>query len=70
MHLDELTTLKVKVQTLETENMTVKSIYTSTNITSKVLDKYVGQRPYNKSGLGYKKPSITFMCPKNREKQI
>jgi cell shape-determining protein MreC len=54
MHLDEVATLKVKVQSLETENMTLKSSCTSTNITSMNLYKFVGQKSSNKSGLRYK----------------
>jgi hypothetical protein len=33
------------------------------------LDKTIGQRPSNKSGLGYKKSSKTSNCPKLKEKQ-
>jgi hypothetical protein len=33
------------------------------------LDKAIGQRPSNKSGLGYKKSSKTSNCPKSKEKQ-
>jgi hypothetical protein len=55
MHLDEIVRLKVKVQTLETENKTLKSSCTSINITLIYLDEFVGQRTSNKSGLGYKK---------------
>jgi hypothetical protein len=69
MHLGEIATLKVKVQTLETENRALKSSYTSTNITSMSLDKTIGQRPSNKSDLGYKKSSKTSNCPKLKEKQ-
>jgi chromosome segregation ATPase len=69
MHLAEVTTLKVIVQTLETENRALKSPCTSTNITSMDLDKVIGQRPSNKSGLGYKKFSKTSNCPKSKEKQ-
>jgi hypothetical protein len=59
MHLVEVATIKLKVQTLETKNMTLKSSCTSTSITSMNLDKVVGQRPSNKLGLGYKKSSKT-----------
>jgi hypothetical protein len=52
MHLGEVTTLKVKVQTLETENRALKSSCISTSITSMDLDKVIGQSPSNKSGLG------------------
>jgi hypothetical protein len=69
MHLGEVTTLKVKVQTLKTENRTLKSSFTSTNINSMDLDKVVGQKSNNKSGLGYKKYSKTSNCPKSKEKQ-
>jgi hypothetical protein len=34
-----------------------------------VLDNVIGQRPSNKSGLGYKKSSKTSNCPKLKEKQ-
>jgi hypothetical protein len=51
MHLGEITTLKVKVQTLETKNRTLKFLCTSTNITLMDLDKFIGQRPSNKSGI-------------------
>jgi hypothetical protein len=69
MQLGEVVTLKVKVQNLETENRTLKSSCTSTSITSMDLDKVIGQRPSNKSGLGYKKFSKTSNCPKSKEKQ-
>jgi hypothetical protein len=68
MHLGEVATLKVKVQTLETENMAPKSSCSSTNITSMNLDNVIGQRPSNKSGLGYKKSSKTSNCHKSKEK--
>jgi cell shape-determining protein MreC len=45
MHLGEIATLKVKVQTLETENRTLKSLCISTSITSMDLDKAIGQMP-------------------------
>jgi RecA/RadA recombinase len=44
MHLGEVATLKVKVQTLETENRALKSSCISTNITSMDLDKVIGQK--------------------------
>jgi hypothetical protein len=69
MHLGEIITLKVKVQTLETENKTLKSSCTSTSITSIDLDKVVGQRLINKSGLGYTKSSKTSNYLKSKEKQ-
>jgi hypothetical protein len=69
MHLGEVATLKVKVKTLETENRALKSPYISTSITSMDLNKVIGQRPSNKSGLGYKKSSKTSICPKSKEKQ-
>jgi hypothetical protein len=68
MHLGKVATLKVIVQILETENMTLKSSCTSTSITSMDLDKVIGQRPSNKSGLEYKKSSKTSNCPKSKEK--
>jgi hypothetical protein len=68
MHLGEVTTLKVKVQTLETENRALKSSCISISITSMDLDKVIGQRPSNKSGLGYNKSSKTSNCPKSKEK--
>jgi hypothetical protein len=49
--------------------MTLKFSCTSTSITSMDLDKVIGQRPGNKSGLGYKKSSKTLNCPKLKEKQ-
>jgi RNA-binding protein YlmH len=63
MHLGEIATLKVKVQTLETENRALKYSCTSTNISSMNLDKFVGQRPSNKSGLEYKKNFQDFKLP-------
>jgi hypothetical protein len=69
MHLGEVVILKVKVETLETKNMALKSSYISTSITSMDLDKAIGQRPRNKSGFGYKKSSKTSNCPKLKEKQ-
>jgi hypothetical protein len=69
MHLGEVATLKVKVQNLETENRTLKSLCILTSITSIDLDKFIDQRPSNKSGLGYKKSSKTLNCPKSKEKQ-
>jgi hypothetical protein len=33
------------------------------------LDKFVGQRPNNKSGLGYKKSFMTSNCSKSKDKQ-
>jgi hypothetical protein len=69
MHLGEIATLKVKVQTLEIENKTLKSSCTSTNITSMNLDKFVGQMPSNKLSLRYKKSPKTSNCSKYREKQ-
>jgi hypothetical protein len=69
MHLGELATLKVKVQNLETENRALKSSCISTNITSMDLDNVIGQRPSNKSGLGYKFFSKTSNCPKSKETQ-
>jgi hypothetical protein len=68
MYLGEIATLKVKVQTLETKNRALKSSCISTSITSMDLDKVIGQRPSNKSGLGYKKFSKTLNCPKSKEK--
>jgi hypothetical protein len=68
-HLGEVATLKVKVQTLETENKALKSSCISTNFTSTDLDNVIGQRPSNKSGLGYKKSSKTSNCLKSKEKQ-
>jgi hypothetical protein len=59
MHLGEVATLKVKVQTLETENRALKSSCISTSITSMDLDKVIGQKSSNKSGLGYEKSSKT-----------
>jgi chromosome segregation ATPase len=70
MHLSEVATLKVKVQTLETENRVLKSSCTSTSITLMDLNKAIGQRSSNKSGLGYKKSSKTSNCPKLKEKQV
>jgi hypothetical protein len=67
IHLGEVATLKVKVQTLE--NRALKSSCISTSITSMDLDKIIGQRPSNKSGFGYKKSSKTSNCPKSKEKQ-
>jgi hypothetical protein len=69
MHLGEVIILKVKVQTLETKHMALKSSCTSTSITSMDLDKVIGQRPSNKSGLRYKKSFKTSNCPKSKEKQ-
>jgi hypothetical protein len=68
MHLGEVGTLKVKVQTLETENRALKSSCTSINITSMDLDKVIGQKSSNKSGLGYKKSFKTSNCSKLKEK--
>jgi cell shape-determining protein MreC len=68
MHLGEVATLKVKVQTLEIENMTLKFSCNSANITSMDLDKAIGQRHSNTLGLGYKKSSKTLNCPKSKEK--
>jgi cell shape-determining protein MreC len=42
MHLGEVATLKVKVQTLENENKALKSSCISTSITSMDLDKVIG----------------------------
>jgi hypothetical protein len=42
MHLGEVATLKMKVQTLETENMVLKSSCISTSFTSMDLDKVIG----------------------------
>jgi hypothetical protein len=61
--------LKMKVQILETENMVLKFSYTSTSIIYMDLNKFVGQRPSNKSGLAYEKSSNTSNCPKYKEKQ-
>jgi hypothetical protein len=58
----------MKMQTLKTKNRALKFTYTSTIIISMDLDKYMSQRPSNKSGIGYKKSSMTFMCSKNKEK--
>jgi hypothetical protein len=69
MHLGEITTLKVKVYTLEAENRTLRSSCTLTSIISMDLDKFVGQRPNNKSGLGYKKSPKTSNYPKSKDKQ-
>jgi hypothetical protein len=68
IYLGEIVTLKVKVQTLEIKNRALKFSCTSTNITSMVLYKFVGQRPSNKSGLGYTKSSKTSNYPKYKEK--
>jgi hypothetical protein len=68
MRLGEITTLKVKMQTLETENRALKSSCISISITSMDLDKTIGQRPSKKSCLGYKKYSKTSNCPKSKEK--
>jgi hypothetical protein len=69
MHLSEVATIKAKVQTLETENRALKSSCTSTSITSMNLDKFVDQRPSNKSGFGYKKSFKTSNYSKSKEKQ-
>jgi hypothetical protein len=69
MHLGEVATLKMKVQTLETENRALKSSCISTSFASIDLDKVIGQRHSNKSGLGYKKSFKTSNCPKSKEKQ-
>jgi rhodanese-related sulfurtransferase len=50
----------VKVQTIEIKNRALKSSCISINITSIDLDKFVSQRPSNKSGLGYEKSSKTI----------
>jgi cell shape-determining protein MreC len=68
MHLGKVTILKVKVQTLETENMTLKSSCTSTSINSMDLDKFVGKKSINKSDFRYKKSPKTSNCPKPKEK--
>jgi hypothetical protein len=68
MHLGKVVTLKVKVQTLETENRALRSSCTSTSITLMDLNNIVGQRPSNKLGLEYKKSSKTSTCPKSKEK--
>jgi hypothetical protein len=70
MHLGEVATLKMKVQTLEIENMTLKSSCILTSITSMDLDKFVGQKPSNMSGLGYKKSllQITLNLKRNKVK--
>jgi hypothetical protein len=60
----------VKVQTLETKNMTLKSSCTSTNITSIDLDKFVGQRSSNKSGFGYEKSSKILNYPKSKRNKV
>jgi hypothetical protein len=69
MHLDEVATLKMKVQTLETKNMALKYSCTSTSITSMDLDKFIGQRSSNKLSLGYKKSPKISNCTKSKEKQ-
>jgi hypothetical protein len=51
------------------EVATLKSSCASINITTMNLDKVIGQRPRNKSGLGYKKYSKTSNYPKLKEKQ-
>jgi hypothetical protein len=66
MHLGEVTTLKVKMQTLETKNKTLKFSCTSTRVTSIDFDKFIGERPSNRSGLGYKKYFKTLNCPKSK----
>jgi hypothetical protein len=48
--------------------MALKSSCTSTSINSMDLDKFVGQKPSNKSDLGYKKSPKTSNCPKSKEK--
>jgi transposase len=68
MHLGEVATLKVKMQTLETENKALKSSCISKRITLMDLNKAIGQRTSNKPGLGYKKYSKTSNCPKSKEK--
>jgi hypothetical protein len=42
MHLGEVATLKMKVQTLKIENRALKSSYISTSFTSMDLDKVIG----------------------------
>jgi hypothetical protein len=69
MHLGEIVTLKLKVQTLETKNRALKSSCTSISITSMDLNKAIGQRSSNKSGLGYKKSFKNSNCLKSKEKQ-
>jgi hypothetical protein len=59
----------MKVQTLKTENRALKSSCTSISITSMDLDKFVGQRPSNKSGLRYNFFPKTSNYPKSKEKQ-
>jgi hypothetical protein len=70
MHLGEVATLKMKVQTLETENRALKSSCISTNITSMDLDKVIGQRLSNKSGLGCKKSSKTSNCLNQKRNNV
>jgi hypothetical protein len=70
MHLGEVATLKMKVQTLETKNRALKSSCTSTIITSMDLNKVIGQKPTNKSGIGYKKSSKTSNCSKSKDKKV
>jgi hypothetical protein len=69
MHLGEVATLKLKVQTLETENRALKSTCISTSITSMNLDKVIGQRPRKSRVLDIKFFSKISNCPKSKEKQ-
>jgi hypothetical protein len=66
--IGEVAILKMKVQTLETENKTLKSSFILTNITSIDLNKFIDQRPNNKLGLEYEKSSKTSNCLKSKEK--
>jgi cell shape-determining protein MreC len=68
MYLGKVTILKVKVQTLKTENRALKSSCTSTSITSMDLDKFIGQKLSNKLGLGYNKSFITSNYSKSKKK--
>jgi hypothetical protein len=70
MHLSEVATLKVKVQSLKNENVALKPSCTSTNITSMNLDKFVGQKSSNKLGLRYKKSFKTSNFPKSKENNV
>ena len=56
-HIGELEILKVRILTLETENRALRSNYASCSTNYDLEKMYIGQKPYDKTGLGYEKVS-------------
>ena len=72
-HSGEIAILKVRILNLETENRALRSTSSSHSSTCDLEKMYVGQKPHDKTGLGYEKfPTSSFTkktgCPTTKSK--